>query len=120
MTFRNRLWLYRYVLVGLLLVFLFPRVVFWYPPASSLPFGIQLFGMTAGMVLLAALSFWLQLRELRLLMERLRQAKGRLCLRCQYNLDGLGDTGRCPECSEPFNIAETLKHWRKLRGWEDS
>lgn len=45
--------------------------------------------------------------------KRLRMAKGRLCIRCCYSLEGQNAQGRCPECGEPFVISDTIAQWKR-------
>ncbi len=46
------------------------------------------------------------------LRRRLREAGGRLCLRCGYDLRGIDDPGACPECGRRFHGAEIAARWR--------
>lgn len=41
------------------------------------------------------------------------RAGGRLCTHCRYDLRGLGDTGLCPECGKPFDIARDAEAWAR-------
>jgi len=35
----------------------------------------------------------------------------RMCLKCRYILDGLGDSGSCPECGIDYNVGELEEGW---------
>lgn len=41
-----------------------------------------------------------------------------LCEYCGYNLTGLPQEGRCPECGRP--VADSLPHWRGPCAWEQA
>lgn len=45
-----------------------------------------------------------------------RRARGKPCLACGHCLDGLGESGVCPECGRPFQLAEDLAVWRRNVG----
>ena len=38
------------------------------------------------------------------------------CIQCNYALDGLGDTGRCPECGRDFGHEIVLTGYKQARG----
>ncbi len=40
-----------------------------------------------------------------------RENDGYLCLHCGYNLKGLPDQHRCPECGNPFDIEDVKEKW---------
>jgi hypothetical protein len=40
-----------------------------------------------------------------------------LCLNCHYPLQGLPDTGTCPECEYPYDRATNERRWRT---WEET
>lgn len=37
---------------------------------------------------------------------------GRLCTGCGHTLVGLGDSGTCPECGQPFDLPRDRAAWR--------
>ncbi|MEZ6211020.1 MAG: hypothetical protein R3B46_07220 [Phycisphaerales bacterium] len=70
-----------------------PVAISWF-----LAVNVALFGM-----------FWIEHRR----NERLvKEAHGRLCMRCRYSLRGLEDTGRCPECDSPYQASRLRENWR--------
>lgn len=82
-------------------VFRRPEGLFWIapilPPLSAL----------VGQVLWA----W-RTRRLR---RRLIRARGHLCVRCAYVVDGLGSSGQCPECGLAFERTRTVNAWIDAR-----
>ena len=38
----------------------------------------------------------------------------RQCRWCRFDLRGLADTGRCPECGEEYDIEEVRKWWKDM------
>jgi len=42
-------------------------------------------------------------------------ASGRACTNCLQDLNGLGDTGRCPECGRAFDIAADQRLWKRAK-----
>ncbi len=41
------------------------------------------------------------------------ESKGSMCLHCAYRLRGLDDSGRCPECGQPFDRKKIERIWRR-------
>jgi len=41
---------------------------------------------------------------------------GLICMRCGYVLKDLHDSGRCPECGEPYEFATLRREWGALLG----
>jgi uncharacterized paraquat-inducible protein A len=41
----------------------------------------------------------------------LLQHRLRLCLSCRYILDGLEDSGSCPECGRTYHVQELKEGW---------
>lgn len=50
-------------------------------------------------------------RKLRRLRQRVADAEGCVCVRCGYSVQGLGESGVCPECGLAFDRARTLQAW---------
>jgi hypothetical protein len=48
------------------------------------------------------------------LRRRLRETRGRVCLKCGFDLRGLGEAGACPECGRPFDIPADRARWRSF------
>jgi len=40
------------------------------------------------------------------------KSKGRTCTTCLYDLNGMGETGTCPECAHSFDVATDAKAWK--------
>ncbi len=59
-------------------------------------------------------GMWRVLRDLR---RRLREAEGRLCPGCEFDLRWLGDAGSCSECGRPFEIDAVQAQWRSYLGF---
>jgi hypothetical protein len=78
------------------------------------PFPLVMVGIAVAIILGIA-SYWLlRLHQVR----KLIRAHGRfLCLNCHYPLTGLPDTGRCPECDEPYDRHTNERRWRS---WEET
>lgn len=45
--------------------------------------------------------------------RKLIAADFRFCLHCQYPLQGLGDSGECPECGARFSIHTLRSKWKR-------
>jgi len=45
--------------------------------------------------------------------EKVQENDGQVCVKCGYILKGLGETGTCPECAMPFDIAKVQRYWRR-------
>ncbi|QOJ14118.1 MAG: hypothetical protein HRU75_05500 [Planctomycetia bacterium] len=41
-------------------------------------------------------------------------ADGRLCTHCAYNVTGLPDAGRCPECGNAYDVAADAVLWQAI------
>ena len=37
----------------------------------------------------------------------------RICPECRYRLEGLGDSGTCPECGRPFRVRDLQDYWSR-------
>ncbi len=42
-------------------------------------------------------------------------ARGRLCTRCVYSLQGLPPSGRCPECDTPYDTIADATRWKRAQ-----
>lgn len=43
--------------------------------------------------------------------KAVRSAGGRLCTMCGYQLTGLPEHGRCPECASAYDMGQTIRAW---------
>lgn len=59
----------------------------------------------------ALMCVWLLRRRERRLARRVWDADGRLCLKCAYDLRGLPDRHRCPECGTEYDAASLVSDW---------
>ncbi len=44
--------------------------------------------------------------------DRLYKANKKICLDCGYSLEGLDDSGQCPECGCDYEIQNVQATWR--------
>ena len=90
-----------------------PLILFW-PGAMS---SISASGMWSALIIPAVTvgPLFVGTEIQRRAMARIRRAvatsKGRSCMRCVYDLRGLGDSGACPECGHSFCIDQDRKAW---------
>jgi len=94
-------------------VVILPLIVFW-PGARSIisASGIPTMAITLVVMFGPLLAgFAIQRRALSRIRRAVTTSKGRSCMRCVYNLRGLGETGACPECGHPFCIDEDRELW---------
>jgi hypothetical protein len=52
--------------------------------------------------------------QCRRLARHVRQHKGLLCVKCEYDLRGMEDGSRCPECGAVFSREHTLRFWEPV------
>lgn len=102
------MWLLPAALVGVA-AFIVPRVA-----GHSLP---AVLGTVVLLFLVQTTCFYGMWRVRRDLLRRLREAGGRLCPGCEFDLRGLGDSGSCPECGRPFEIDAVRAQWRSFIGF---
>jgi hypothetical protein len=91
------------------------------PAYALLLMALDLTGMTAGArslvewscaaALFLILLFW-AVRTGRL-KARLRATGGLLCPKCGYEMKGLDEVARCPECGRPFDRERDAAYWRR-------
>jgi len=60
-------------------------------------------------------AIWYSRRRTARIKRAVRAASGRACVGCVYNLDGLGDTGQCPECGRRFDTAADRRSWERAQ-----
>lgn len=48
------------------------------------------------------------------LLIRVQRYKYEVCIHCGYPLVGLDDVGKCPECSEHYDIDTTRQIWERM------
>ncbi len=84
--------------------------VFNIKPTSNDMFLILMTAIGISLVLGMALTYF----SARKLARKLRAGDGKFCIHCGYNLNDLGETGNCPECGDPFEIAEVQNSWSRL------
>lgn len=71
----------------------------------------------AGAFALVAVARYLVCRRaLKVCAEAMRKA-GKLCPRCLYDLEQLGDSGLCPECEQPYTSDEVKRAWSAAFAW---
>lgn len=61
--------------------------------------------------------FILLFLDKRRIKARIKACGYMVCVECGYELTGLGNSGRCPECGTPFEEESLRKTWRRC---EDS
>ncbi len=61
------------------------------------------------LVVVGAVLWWfLFAKRLR---RRLAVSGGKLCVRCTFDLRGIGNHGVCPECGLSFDVEQTVQAW---------
>jgi hypothetical protein len=50
------------------------------------------------------------------LLDHLAACDWRCCYYCKFDLRGLPDSGKCPECGEPYAIEDVRRRWKDA--WE--
>lgn len=76
----------------------------WIRPSTGAILGAQVLCY----VLLLAAGLIIGIRHVRN-WRRFARLGGRMCLRCGFDLRGLPDAGRCPECGEPFDTTRAME-----------
>lgn len=44
--------------------------------------------------------------------RQFKEARGRLCTHCAYNLSPMGASGTCPECGKLFDVEADIAMWK--------
>ncbi len=70
-------------------------------PAVLVVAGIGVFAVSHGALL------WYAIR----LRRRLMRARGHICTQCGYELAGLAEQGRCPECGTEYHLDRVAAAW---------
>jgi|GEM_PF-2383329 len=60
----------------------------------------------------ALLGLW---RGQRRIKRAVAASSGRACVNCVYDLNGLGDTGACPECGRAFDTFADQRSWARVK-----
>jgi len=68
---------------------------------------------TAPVILLVTL--WIVLRGYRRIKPAVVAASGRACVGCVQHLNGLGNSGTCPECGRVLDLAADQRSWSRAR-----
>jgi hypothetical protein len=87
--------------------FLLRHIAPWISPLWALP------GIPIAIVTTTFGSMWCMRRHSARIKVAVMAASGRACVGCVYDLSGMGETGACPECGRPFNIAEDRRSWAR-------
>ncbi len=87
--------------------FLLRRVAPWISPLWALP------GIPLAIVTTTFGAFWYARRCTDRMKRAVRAVSGRACVGCVYDLNGMGETGACPECGQPFDIAANQRSWER-------
>lgn len=91
--------------------FLLRRVAPSISPLWALP------GIPLAIVTTTFGSIWYSRRCTAGIKRAVQAASGRACVRCVYDLGGLGDTGECPECGRRFDIAVDRRSWERAKAF---
>lgn len=89
------------------LIFPFTTWYFW-NKSSSLRHALEAAIMLGSIAGATATNKWLQ--------RKLVASKWRLCPRCGFDMNGLGDKCICPECGRPFDATADAKVWKEFSG----
>lgn len=81
----------------------------WISPLWALP------GIPLAIVTTTFGTIWLTRRRTARMKRAVRDAAGRACVVCVYDLSGLGETGVCAECGRRFDIAVDRRSWERAR-----
>jgi len=73
---------------------------------------IALAAMAPGILLV---TLWIVLRGYRRIKPAVVAASGRACVGCVHDLNGLGNSGTCPECGRAFDLAADQRSWSRAR-----
>ena len=84
-----------------------PFIADWFSPLWALP------GIPIAIVTTTFGTIWYTRRHRARIKVAVVAASGRACVGCVYDLSGMGETGACPECGRPFNIAEDRRSWAR-------
>jgi hypothetical protein len=78
---------------------------YWLSPSLAISGAIILVGISAGIVILA--------RRSERYASDLAKCGWLRCPQCFFDLRGLPDVGRCPECGGPFSIQDLQARWQE-------
>ncbi|MCE9618340.1 MAG: hypothetical protein K8R92_00325 [Planctomycetes bacterium] len=67
-------------------------------------------GILWASIMIALFAVWKGLRRIK---RAYAAADGRICTGCLHDVSGLGESGLCPECGRPFEIAEDWRSWKQ-------
>jgi protein-S-isoprenylcysteine O-methyltransferase Ste14 len=87
--------------------FVFSPINRWVSPLWALP------GIPVVIVLATFGTIWYSRRSKARMKRSVQAAAGRVCVRCVYNLEGLGEAGECPECGRRFDIVVDRRSWER-------
>ena len=65
--------------------------------------------------MLMAAAVWMLVTTIRFI-RRARAHDDLLCVYCGYAVEGLDETGTCPECGKTYSFDECRRLWRAFKG----
>lgn len=103
-------WTLRHGSLILAQLFNCPALLCWYFGRTYLMFML----LVPGMVLMCV-DLYVVRRRFKEFMIELIRSNYRVCPECLYSLNGIADSGKCPECGAEFTPESLVARWESIR-----